>query len=155
MSTPVTNPVRYPILACTLVGALLSAFSLRNHYATDVTQYCDLNALFNCDLVNRSIYSEFLGLPVALIGLLGYTLLFLLSLRNDKRLAILRFVSAAFGFIFAVRLAYIEARVLAVWCLLCIGSLAMISAITVLSAIALWQDRILKPQQAEARAKLG
>ncbi|HLI62349.1 MAG TPA: vitamin K epoxide reductase family protein [Terriglobales bacterium] len=131
--------VRYLLLACCLAGAVLSAVSLHSHYSASATEYCDLSTTFNCDLVNRSVYSELFGVPVALVGLLGYLLLFGLSLRDRSPMIALRLVAAIVGFGFALYLAYVEAYVLAVWCLLCIGSLTMISAITVLSGVALWR----------------
>ncbi|HVN18685.1 MAG TPA: vitamin K epoxide reductase family protein [Dongiaceae bacterium] len=131
--------IRYLMLGCCLGGGILSTLSLRNHYSTDPTGYCDLNATFNCDFVNRSSFSEFRGVPVALIGLLGYVLLFALSMPAGKWVARFRFAASVIGVGFALYLAYIEAYVLAVWCLLCIGSLMMISAITVLSGMAAWR----------------
>jgi uncharacterized membrane protein len=133
------NVVRYLLLGCCLLGGILSAVSLHSHYSTSSTDYCDLNATFNCDLVNRSTYSEFYGVPVALIGLLGYLLLFALSLRTSRLIAGLRFIASLIGLAFALCLAYVEAYILAVWCLLCIGSLATISAITLLAGIDLRQ----------------
>ncbi len=138
--------IRYPILGCCLIGVILSAVSLYNHYSTSATGYCDLNATFNCDLVNRSTYSQFFGVPVALVGLLGYVLLVTLSMRGGTRTALFRLAAAIVGLGFALYLAYIEAYVLAVWCLLCIGSLMMITAIAALTGIALWQTWSMEPQ---------
>lgn len=131
--------IHYLLIACCLGGAVLSAVSLHSHYGTSATEYCDLSTTFNCDLVNRSVYSELFGVPVALLGLLGYLLLFGLSLRAHAPRMALRLAASIAGFGFALYLAYVEAYVLAVWCLLCIGSLTMISAITVLSGVALWR----------------
>src|SRR5207244_11919859 len=33
---------------------------------------CDFGETFNCDMVNRSVYSVVMGVPVALIGVVGY-----------------------------------------------------------------------------------
>jgi uncharacterized membrane protein len=133
------RPIRYLLLAFCLLGALLSAVSLHNHYSTSAAGYCDLNATWNCDFVNRSPYAELLGIPVALVGLLGYLLLFALSFPASRRIAALRFAASLLGLAFALYLAYVEAYILAVWCLLCIGSLAAISAITLLAGIGLRQ----------------
>ena len=138
--------LRHPMLGCCVLGAILSAVSLQSHYSSSATDYCDLNATFNCDLVNRSTFSELHGIPVALVGLLGYILLFALSLTPRNWATIFRFAAALIGVGFALYLAYIEAYVLAVWCLLCIGSLAMISTITMLAGIALWRLRKREPQ---------
>jgi vitamin-K-epoxide reductase (warfarin-sensitive) len=134
------------ILGCCVLGAILSAVSLQSHYSSSATDYCDLNATFNCDLVNRSTFSELHGIPVALVGLLGYILLFALSLQSHNWATIFRFAAALVGVGFALYLAYIEAYVLAVWCLLCIGSLAMILTITMLAGIAVWRLRKREPQ---------
>jgi vitamin-K-epoxide reductase (warfarin-sensitive) len=131
--------LRYLVFGCCITGGILSTLSLRSHYSTSSTDYCDLNATFNCDFVNRSVYSEFLGVPVALVGLLGYVLLLGLSARSARSTMALRFAASVVGLGFALYLAYVEAYLLAVWCLLCIGSLTMISAVTVFSGIALWR----------------
>lgn len=147
MQTPMKGRgLRYLTLACCLVGGMLSTTSLRSHYSTSATDYCDLNATFNCDLVNRSTFSEFHGIPVAFVGLLGYILLFALSVMPARWATIFRFAAAIIGVGFALYLAYVEAYVLAVWCLLCIGSLAMISTIAILAGIAVWQVRRQEPQ---------
>jgi vitamin-K-epoxide reductase (warfarin-sensitive) len=128
------------VILC-IVGAALSAVSLRDHYATSTTDYCDLNETFNCDLVNRSSYSQLMGAPVALIGLMGYVFLATLSMNYGRAFTALRVLAAFLGLLFALYLAYIEAYVLAVWCLLCIGSLMTIAGVCVLSLIALVRMR--------------
>lgn len=142
------NVIRFLVIGLCVAGALLSAVSLRSHYSTSPTDYCDLDQTFNCDLVNRSIYSRLAGIPVALIGLGGYVLLLLLSLRHSPVLAGLRFFASVMGLGFALYLAYVEAYVLAVWCLLCIGSLTAIAGITLLTGVSLWQTwrRQSKPE---------
>lgn len=130
MSTAMKKSLRIAVIILCIFGAGLSAVSLRSHYATDATRYCALNATFNCDVVNRSAYSQFLGVPVALIGLGGYMLLLWLALRSDHYSGILRTGASWVGFGFALYLTYIEDRVLMTWCLLCIGSLLAISGIT-------------------------
>jgi len=133
--------VRFLILLLAICGMALSIASLRSHYAASATEYCDLNEVFNCDVVNRSKFSEVLGIPVALIGLIGYVVLLGLTAKRDRVLEILRFSMSLAGLIFAVYLAYIEEHVLRTWCLLCIGSLIAIAGITVFSAVELWRRR--------------
>jgi len=130
---------RIVLLAACVAGGILSVVSLRSHYGTSATEYCDLNATFNCDLVNRSTYSELGGVPVALIGLLGYLFLFALSFRTSLGSTVVRFVAAVVGLGFALYLAYVEAYVLGAWCLLCLGSLCSIFVISVSSGFALWR----------------
>jgi uncharacterized membrane protein len=119
-----------------LAGVAVSSFSLYHHFSRSKTSFCDIGESFNCDLVNRSVYSTVLGVPVALIGILGYLLILgLATVYREKAEtpAILIIVSAG-GLGFAVFLTYIEAYVLRAWCILCLTSLALIFASVVLSA---------------------
>lgn len=127
-----SRPVAIAILC--LAGAGLSIASLRSHYTASATEYCDLNALFNCDIVNRSKYSELFGIPVALIGMLGYLALLGLTTRTTRSFELLRFYASFVGLVFGLYLAYIEEFVLQTWCLLCIGSLICIAGVTIISA---------------------
>jgi len=133
--------LRVIVIVFCLLGAGISGLSLRNHYSTDTTGYCALNETFNCDLVNRSVYARFLGVPVALIGLLGYAALLGMTFRRDLFIAGVRTAAAWTGLGFSLYLTYIEAHVLAVWCLLCIGSLLAILGITAAFTVALWLQR--------------
>ena len=72
------------LLACAGMG--VSSVSLYHHYGTAKSSFCDFGNSFNCDMVNRSIYSSVAGIPVALIGMVGYTVVLLLSTRTKAKL---------------------------------------------------------------------
>src|SRR5258708_16818457 len=116
-------------------GIVVSSVSLQHHYATSKTAYCDIGETFNCDIVNRSEYSSVFGMPVALIGMLGYAALAGLATvyRERRETPALLFCAAAAGLAFALYLTYIEARVLGVWCILCLRLLALRTTTTVLA----------------------
>lgn len=120
-----------------VIGIVVSSVSLQHHYATSKTEYCDIGETFNCDIVNRSAYSSILGIPVALIGMLGYAALAGLATvyRERRDTPVLLLGGALAGLTFALYLTYIEARVLGVWCILCLSSLAVIGSITVMSCV--------------------
>jgi len=122
-----------------VAGIVVSSVSLQHHYAKSKTQYCDFGTAFNCDIVNRSVYSEVMGIPVALIGMLGYgVVLGLATVYRERRdTPSMIFLGALAGLAFALYLTYIEARVLGVWCILCLSSLVVITTITMVSG-ALW-----------------
>jgi len=122
-------------------GITVSSVSLQHHYATSKTAYCDIGEAFNCDIVNRSEYSSIFGIPVALIGMLGYAALVGLATvyRERRETPAMLFSAAAAGLAFALYLTYIEARVLGVWCILCLSSLAVIAMTTVLTAVIWWK----------------
>jgi uncharacterized membrane protein len=96
----------------------------------------------NCELVNMSVYSEFLGLPVALWGIGAYIALLALSLAvlwkkfSPWAQRGLFLVSAA-GVAFSLYLTYIEVFVLHEICPWCVLSAIIVTSIAVLSALEL------------------
>jgi vitamin-K-epoxide reductase (warfarin-sensitive) len=125
------------IAVLSLAGLIDSGISVQRHFAESATRYCDFSQKFSCDIVNRSEYSTLLGIPVAVIGVAGYGMLFALSTffqrREQARDWLLGAALAGLGF--ALYLTYIEAYVLTTWCILCLISLALISLISLLAAV--------------------
>jgi uncharacterized membrane protein len=139
----VTYRLFVAIALLSVLGIAVSGVSLDHHFRTSKTSYCDFGQSFNCDLVNRSEYSTVAGIPVALIGVLGYATLLLFATAYRAKAetpAILAMVSPA-GLSFALYLTYIEKYVLFAWCVLCLSSLAIISVITILCLFLLRQTR--------------
>jgi len=134
--TPAARRVFVLIAILALAGVVVSSVSLRHHYGTSQTSYCDFGDSFNCDIVNRSIYSTVLGVPDALIGILGYALLLALATlyRTKVETPRMLLIASTAGLGFALYLTYIEKFVLATWCILCLSSLTLIFLITVLSS---------------------
>ena len=143
MQAALTNPasrnsILFLLIAIlSIAGIVLSAISLQRHYAKSATNFCDFSQKFSCDIVNRSEYSEIQGIPIAGIGMVGYAVLFALSTywRSRQETPARLLVTALAGLGFALYLTYIEAYVLTTWCILCVGSLVMISVISLLSIL--------------------
>jgi len=131
------------IVVLAAAGIVVSSVSLYHHYGTEKSSYCDFGQSFNCDMVNRSIYSTVMGVPVALIGVVGYLVLLALATvyRAKAETPVILLVASVAGLGFALYLTYIEAFVLAVWCVLCLSSLAVIAGIAVLSGALAWERR--------------
>jgi uncharacterized membrane protein len=91
--------------------------------------------------VNRSEYSSILGIPVALIGMLGYAALAGLATvyRERRDTPAILFGGAAAGLAFALYLTYIEGHVLGVWCILCLSSLGLIATTTIVASVIWWK----------------
>jgi len=137
--SPLVQRLMNVVAIMAVLGIVVSSVSLQHHYGTSETKYCEFGQAFNCDVVNRSEYSSIFGIPVALIGMLGYGALVGLATmyRERRETPLLLFAGAAAGLGFALYLTYIEARVLGVWCVLCLSSLAIITGITGV-ALVLW-----------------
>jgi vitamin-K-epoxide reductase (warfarin-sensitive) len=125
------------IAILSLAGVIDSGISVQRHFAESATRYCDFRQKFSCDIVNRSEYSTLLGIPVAVIGVAGYGMLFALSTFFQRREQARNWLlgAALSGLGFALYLTYIEAYVLTTWCILCLISLALISLISLLAAV--------------------
>ena len=139
MQPAMTSAARriFPMIAIlALAGIVVSSVSLHHHYGISQTNYCDFGTSFNCDIVNRSVYSTVLGVPDALIGILGYVLLLGLATlyRTKAETPLLLLIASTAGLGFALYLTYIEKFVLATWCILCLSSLTLIFLITVLAS---------------------
>jgi len=119
-------------------GMAVSGVSLQRHYAKSATSFCELGEKFDCDIVNRSEYSSLVGIPVAGIGIVGYGILLVLSMRCRSRgeSPTWMFAAAVAGLIFALYLTYVEGYVLGTWCVLCLSSLILIVLITGLAGVA-------------------
>jgi vitamin-K-epoxide reductase (warfarin-sensitive) len=150
MQTAVTESGRNPepratgaiimtaIALIAVAGIAVSSISLYEHFATSTTSFCNFSNTFNCDLVNRSAYSTVFGVPVALVGIVGYALLAALATvyRNQAQTPVLLLIASVSGVGFALYLAYVEKFVLGAWCFLCLTSLGLICIEVALSAFA-------------------
>ena len=132
-----TRAIYLLIAILSVAGIVDSGIALQRHFAKSSTSFCNLGEKLNCDIVNRSEYSTIVGIPVALIGVAGYTALLLLSTawRSRKETPNWLLGAAIAGLGFALYLSYIEAYVLTTWCILCVISLVLIFVISALALI--------------------
>jgi len=109
--------------------------------------FCDVSGRLNCAKVDESRYSVFLGVPVPLLGLLGYLQFFLISgagLFRPLLNRILRryfLIIAVFALLFTGYLNLVEAFVIHAFCPWCIGSALVTLGISIpalLKSKSLW-----------------
>ena len=120
-----------------VLGIAVSSVSLDHHFRKSKTSFCDFGQSFNCDIVNRSEYSTVAGVPVALMGILGYAVLlaFATFYRAKAETPLILAAGSLAGLGFALYLTYVEKFILATWCILCLSSLALIFIISILSLL--------------------
>ncbi len=125
------------IAVLAVAGMVVSAVALQRHYVKSASGFCEFGEKFNCDTVNRSEYSSVMGIPVAVIGIVGYgVLLALATIYRSRPQTPTRLLAAAVaGLAFALYLTYVEGYVLETWCILCLSSLGVIAGITVLAGV--------------------
>ncbi len=124
--------MRYVFALLAVLGIVFSSFALREHYRTEDSP-CHINDVWDCGEVNHSPYASLLGVPVAVIGIAGYLGLGILAMKRAWR-AVLPATVVGLGF--SLYLAHIEKDVLRTWCIYCVGSLGVISLMTVLAIAA-------------------
>jgi vitamin-K-epoxide reductase (warfarin-sensitive) len=121
--------MRWVLIILAVVGIAASSLALREHYRTDASP-CSINERWDCGIVNHSPYAMIYGIPVAVIGIVGYLLLGVLAFKKAYRIML---IAAMGGLGFALHLAHIESAVLGVWCIYCAISLGVISLISLLT----------------------
>ena len=95
----------------------------------------------DCSTVNASRYSEVNGIPVALIGVLGYASIIgihWLERRNkffEANGSMILFGVSLIGFFFTLWLVYVEIAILKALCPFCVTSQASMTVIFILSVI--------------------
>lgn len=123
-----------------LLGLLLSAYLYLYKIGRIGTLACGNGA---CETVQTSEWSRFAGVEVALIGVLGYGLLFAVALLALQPAlagrgwpAKLLTALAVGGVLFTAYLTYVELFVIGAICRWCVGSAAIILSIFILALLA-------------------
>ncbi len=111
-----------------LVGAGVAAYLTYVRY-TGGTIACTTGG---CELVQGSRYSTVAGVPVALIGLVGYVLVAALSLIRGEAGAAIGLGLTVIGFAFAMYLLYVQAFLIEAYCHWCLASDAVMTILLVL-----------------------
>lgn len=122
--------MRYLITLLAIFGMVISVLALREHYRTDPSP-CAINDRWDCGVVNHSEFAMLYGVPVAAIGIAGYAAIGALALLRRRALVL---GATLIGLAFALRLSYIEAKILETWCIYCVISQTVIAILTLLSA---------------------
>lgn len=134
----------YLLMLAAILGVIATSILTQHHFVGGDLWGCPKNALFDCDAVNRSQYSEFRGIPLSIIGFVTYLFLFGLAItrvlkgpvRGAGSMAY-AFLIGLFGTAFSMYLLYVSKAVLGKLCLWCVVTYGVNFATFVLSAWAL------------------
>lgn len=125
------------VFLLSILGIFVAAYLSYLHFF-EVKSVCDFTENISCDVVNRSSFAKIFGVPVAVLGLLAYVLIGILSLtfvtKKPKGLYkaliprdFVLFVGA--GVMFSLYLTFIELFVLKAICPFCLLSQIIIITI--------------------------
>lgn len=133
---------RRAIAVLALLGALDATYLLLGKLGITSGYACSVTG--GCEVVNTSPYSEFLGIPVAAIGLLGYLAILIVALAAmqprwlaDRRADLLVGLLSGVGVAFSLYLTYAELFILRALCQWCVVSQLLVITIFVLSLVGL------------------
>jgi len=122
------------MIVIALVGIGVTTFLTIAHYDRIAVPCAGANN--PCETVQTSIYSHILGIPVALIGLIGYVAITASLLAPDRDLTRLATLAMAlFGLIFSGYLTYREAFTLHAYCEWCLSSAGLITLLFIASVV--------------------
>jgi uncharacterized membrane protein len=143
-----TSPRRFPpleiaVLGLAVLGVLVASYLVYEHFTSATSFACPANGAVDCVKVTTSTWSEFLGLPVAVLGLAFFVGMIVLSVPPVSTLANVRrvrLVGSAVGVLFVLYLVWAELFRIDAICLWCTGvhviTLALFAVLAVEAALA-------------------
>jgi uncharacterized membrane protein len=129
-----SRAIRIAMIAIATIGLGVASYLTYVHYS-GIQPVCSAGG--SCLQVQTSIYSKLAGVPVALIGLIGYVVILgslLLPESEESRFATMTFTVVGFGF--SAYLTYRELFSIHAICEWCASSAVMM---TVLACLAIWR----------------
>jgi uncharacterized membrane protein len=134
------------IILLSIIGVIISGYLVRVHYTN--SSVCDFNGEFSCSSVSQSIFAEIKGIPVAILGIVIYSILGMVAFGKYKinqkvdvrkngiiylithhKLLLLIAIPAL---LFSFYLTYAEFFILKVKCILCLISQGTILGIALI-----------------------
>lgn len=130
--------LRVAIAALALVGLAISIYLTVQRYR-GVDPACVIGG--SCGTVQKSRYAELAGIPVPVLGIVGYATLLVAAVLRGTAGRLLGLLAGLVGVGFSAWLTYVELRVIDAICAWCVASAIVI---TLAAALAVW--RVLLPE---------
>jgi uncharacterized membrane protein len=122
--------MRAASIGIALAGLGIAAYLTIVHYAGG-SPVCAI--AHGCETVQHSSYAKLGGVPVALLGLLGYVGILVSLFRDDEAGRTATAFLSLLGFGFSVWLTYVEVGKLDAICIWCVGSAICMTLLAALS----------------------
>ena len=135
-----SRPLAIAIALVSVLGIAVAGYLTVIHY-TGASSICAV--VHGCEVVQKSDWSKLAGIPVALLGLVGYVVILgSLAVRGEAGL-LGGAVVALGGFGFSMYLTYREAVSINAWCMWCVISAVLMTVLAILTVA-----RLLKAEPA-------
>lgn len=120
--------IRRAVAAVAVVGAAIAGYLTYVHYA-DVAPICTTGG---CEKVQASKYAEFGGIPVALLGLVAYAVVFALTFVRHELAAAAATLVALIGVGFSAYLLWAQLGPIGAICQWCLANDVTVTVLAVL-----------------------
>jgi uncharacterized membrane protein len=138
------------VIALGIFGVGLAVYLYYEYLVQDTFGICNINEVFNCDPITKGSLSELFGIPVALIGLIGYVAIVVSAFLKKFKLS---FFMATFGMIFCLRLTILEIFVEGVLCPVCMACQAVMLAEFILTYQLAFPEKVGLTSSQETKTK--
>jgi len=118
------------LIILSILGILLATYLFYNFLTKPLVESCYFNSHINCDAVTKGSLSTLFGIPVSLIGLVGYIVILISSIFRKKLLVL---GMSAFGMAFCLFITYQELFRIKVICPVCLTCQLVMLAIFLLA----------------------
>lgn len=112
-----------------VIGIGLALYLLYEYFSPPHQSLCYVNSYINCEASTKGELANTLGIPTALYGLVGYTIILISALKKWPKLL---FGMAAFGLLFCLRITFLEVFVINALCPVCLACQAIMIIIFIL-----------------------
>ncbi|HYI17961.1 MAG TPA: vitamin K epoxide reductase family protein [Solirubrobacteraceae bacterium] len=136
--------------AVATAGLGIAAYLTVVHY-TGAAPACAI--AHGCEVVQSSAYATLAGVPVALLGLIGYALILAGLIRDDERSRTATALVALGGAGFSLWLTYVEVFRLEAICIWCVGSAVCMVLLAGLAVARMLSAPAAPPPAAARRAR--
>jgi uncharacterized membrane protein len=123
--------LRTAIAVLALAGVAIATYLTYVHYA-GIKPICVAGG-GGCEKVQTSDYAELAGIPVAVLGLIGYVLILATALVRGENAALAGAALALSGFAFSAYLTYRELFTIDAICQWCVASAGVMTALAALT----------------------
>jgi len=111
------NTIWKALIILSSLGILLAVYLFYNFLTKPLVESCYFNSHINCDAVTKGSLSTLFGIPVPLVGLVGYIVILISSIFKQKLLVL---AMSTFGMVFCLFITYQEIFILKVICPVCL-----------------------------------
>ena len=136
-----SNKIYSTLVIVLALAGLLDALYLSDMALTGSELTCTITGLDGCNVVAQSVYSQFLGIPLAVYGVIFYSLLLLAIIVSLYRVSAgmrrLVFGIALAGALFSSYFMYLQFFVIKALCIYCMGSAFVAYLLAILTFLAI------------------